>query len=462
MTSLVTHLTSVPRETTGLLNRLKEKAKGFLDMPQNAINLFVPIEEDKEPALREVLEALQEDTHHNAILPLAHFSDSLHFARFLIYEGPEHPKVYGSYLVFIANVDGPVDSFLQQLVHKSSAGLDAIFSACRNYPPKSKRTRNARMKYLQQHLLPAQAFYVNTIGRGVKQIQDEERLRQGLQEYLNTLSHPVELSATELRLQIINHVAKSPDLFWALEPPVRPSLLWKAKENLRFITLAGLGVVVVTFTWPLILGWVVVVQIKEMGDEELTDRASLERLNQLRADEDFAVHNQFSAAGSLKPGLIRRLTARSVLSLAQFSLRHVFNNGDLAGIPLLGLDGVDTIHFAHWIMLDNDQRLLFASNYDGSLESYMVDFIDKVSWGLNVVFSNGQGYPRTNWLFFDGARNEQRFKDYLGHHQLSTLVWHAPYKHLSAVNIANNAKIRAGLRGRMNEKQAKAWLQRLS
>jgi hypothetical protein len=35
--------------------------------------------------------------------------------------------------------------------------------------------------------------------------------------------------------------------------------------------------------------------------------------------------------------------------------------------------------------------MLFASNYDGSLESYMDDFINKVAWGLNLVFSNGVG-----------------------------------------------------------------------
>ena len=30
----------------------------------------------------------------------------------------------------------------------------------------------------------------------------------------------------------------------------------------------------------------------------------------------------------------------------------------------------------------------------------MDDFIDKVAWGLNIVFSNGFGYPRARWLVF--------------------------------------------------------------
>ena len=40
--------------------------------------------------------------------------------------------------------------------------------------------------------------------------------------------------------------------------------------------------------------------------------------------------------------------------------------------------------------------MFFSSNYDGSLESYMNDFIDKAAWGLNAIFSNGDGFPRTS------------------------------------------------------------------
>ena len=52
--------------------------------------------------------------------------------------------------------------------------------------------------------------------------------------------------------------------------------------------------------------------------------------------------------------------------------------------------------------------MLFLSNYDGSREAYMDDFINKVGWGLNIIFGNGFGYPRTRWMIFDGAKNELR------------------------------------------------------
>ena len=50
--------------------------------------------------------------------------------------------------------------------------------------------------------------------------------------------------------------------------------------------------------------------------------------------------------------------------------------------------------------------MVFASSYDGGHQAYMDDFINKVAWGLNLVFSSGVGWPRTDWLLLRGARRE--------------------------------------------------------
>jgi hypothetical protein len=112
-------------------------------------------------------------------------------------------------------------------------------------------------------------------------------------------------------------------------------------------------------------------------------------------------------------------------------------------------------------LLDDKRRLIFASNYDGSLESYMDDFIDKVAWGLNAAFSNGRGYPKTRWLLFGGAKDEPAFKNYLRNHQIPTQIWYSAYDDLTADNIANNAAVRAGLHGAMTDPQVEAWVKRL-
>ena len=107
---------------------------------------------------------------------------------------------------------------------------------------------------------------------------------------------------------------------------------------------------------------------------------------------------------------------------------------------------VHTIHAARWVFLDGGRRVLFASNYDGSLESYMDDFINKVAFGLNLAFSNGVGYPSTEWLVLDGARNEQKFKSVLRRHQLPTrgLVQRRT-PDSTAHHLERNARLRRGL-----------------
>jgi hypothetical protein len=90
----------------------------------------------------------------------------------------------------------------------------------------------------------------------------------------------------------------------------------------------------------------------------------------------------------------------------------------------------------------------------------MDDFIDQLYWGLNAVFSNGVGYPKTRFLLFGGAQNELQFKDYLRFHQIPTQVWYAAYDQLTALNIENNARIRAGLFGAHTDAETREWLQR--
>lgn len=449
-------MTSLLSQARALLDR--SALERLHPMPQNDLTIRVPLVRSREGKLREHLTTVNQNPADNPLLPLS-VHENLHFVRFLIMEGPD-PQTYGTSLVFMANVDGPVELFLERLVTQSPEGLDTIFEACQGYPPKRKRNSATRMAFLQRQRIPSQAYYINTIGRDAKQIRQEDELYQALQGFIDDVDPAAFTSAQQLREAVIEFVVTNPELAWALAARAEPGPIWRAWENLRFAALAAFGVLIVAWGWPVLLACLVALRIRESRDPEFTHRPPLSRLNQLRASEDVSAHNPFAAVGYVKPGKLRLLTAKALLASAQVALRHVFNRGDLAGVPLLGLDGVDTIHFARWTLLDDDRRLLFTSNYDGSLESYMVDFIDKVAWGLNLIFSNGVGYPRTRWLVFGGARKEQRFKDYLGLHQLENAAWYTPYPHLTAVNMANNAAVRDGLRGRMSEGEAQAWLRR--
>ena len=104
--------------------------------------------------------------------------------------------------------------------------------------------------------------------------------------------------------------------------------------------------------------------------------------------EDHDVTNQFSAMGSRQAG------PRSALARRRF----VLLGHRLRGPPRLHARpprarAQRSISRAGCSSTTGSASLFF-SNYDGSLESYMDDFINKVGFGLNVVFSNGIGYPR--------------------------------------------------------------------
>ena len=158
--------------------------------------------------------------------------------------------------------------------------------------------------------------------------------------------------------------------------------------------------------------------------------------------------------GTLKPGWFRRTTLTFVLWIVSYTTRHIYTHGFLAR--------VGTIHFARWTFLDDKHRLLFASNYDGSLESYMDDFINKVAFGLNVVFTNGVGYPRTRWLLLDGAKDEQKFKYFIRRHELPTEVWYNATPGSPPWRRSGTAESGAGLeQPAMTDAEAREWLRLL-
>ena len=203
----------------------------------------------------------------------------------------------------------------------------------------------------------------------------------------------------------------------------------------------------------IIVGLIVLIRLRrlEKTDPEMCFRVDQAHSDALAALEDHDASNQFSALGAVKPGVVRLWTVTFVLIIIDWAARHLYARGRLARVR--------TIHFARWVWIDPNKRILFLSNYDGSLESYMDDFINKVGFGLNVVFSNGIGYPRANWLVFDGCKDERKFKEYLRRHQLPTQVWYAAYRDLTAVDLERNGRIRQGIeRSSMSEAKAREWV----
>ena len=89
-----------------------------------------------------------------------------------------------------------------------------------------------------------------------------------------------------------------------------------------------------------------------------------------------------------------------------------------------------SIHFARWTILPG-RRLLFVSNYDGGFGGYLSMFATVGASGVSAIWGNTDGFPRTFYLFGDGARDEQRFKGRARASQYETLLWYRRYPRLS-------------------------------
>ncbi|HLL70897.1 MAG TPA: hypothetical protein VK363_05655 [Pyrinomonadaceae bacterium] len=415
--------------------------------------------------LRSELDIVNRDIENNALVPFARLG-VVHFARFVILEEARDLRgnLIAPTLVFASNVDAPLKGYLDALMEVAAEGLDKIFSNCEGYPAPDARTRESRLDYLSARRIKTQAFYINTIGRTAEQVRQEAQLRESIEAFLDgqDASALAALPAGRVGSIIQDYVRGEPSLKWALTRARGLSLWWRAKETLRFV----FTVVVLLFLTPLFLLLLplllVLLRYHEKRDARTGKfRLSLRQRGQLEGFEDHVVQNQISAVGHIKPGWFRYLIVRVLLRALSFAARHVYNKGDLGTFKPLGLVGVNTIHFAQWVMIDEGRRMLFMSNYDGSLVSYMDDFVNKVAWGLNAVFSNGYSYPKTDWLFLNGAHDEQAFKAFLQEHQIPTQAWYTAYKQYTALNLTNNAELRAGLFADLSERERAAWLQRL-
>lgn len=415
--------------------------------------IVAPVRRDRISALRRLLESLNgppglADPLNN-LVPFARF-ENIHVARFAILDDQtlidrrSYPDVQFPEekicLTFIADCDGPGEALLKSLAEAAADGLRQIFHHCEEMDDATDL-----LEWMRRRNVEPTTYYVNWVGRTVRQVKEEAQLHNSLQTILPKL--------TETSPTLLHRALRDALLAGGvkLTPIVGMNLLDIVRQVGGLLSLPLIGLVLSPFV---ILGaplFIWVLRRKETSDQTITPRVEAARISSMSMREDHDVTNPFSAIGSLKPGAFRRYLTRVILYTVNWSTTYIYTRGRLAR--------VGTIHFARWVLLDNDRRVVFASNYDGSLESYMDDFINKVAFGLNLVFSNGIGYPATDFLISGGATREHEFKNFLRRHQVPTDVWYKAYPGLTTRDLARNARIRAGFeRSYLSEGEARLWL----
>lgn len=406
-------------------------------MEQHALTLIAEIKKNAVPQLRETLRKENEELKF-ALRSIG----TIHYCRWVIIdEKILDGETLAPQLAFSSNFDGDVDQHIEDLCNTLSPLLDDIYSNCVDYKS------SERVAYFKKIRIKEMAFYQGSPGRTVQTIVREKALRERLVELKNQGDWKGQ-SAQAIHRQLQQQIFSDTEFSWAKQHLQTPGVNWPA------LILFGICVLILL---PFLIVWAIYIQVFfERFDKPLglsRNQLSDEQIKNMQLDEDFTFQNQFSQIIDMKRGKSRLFTLNMLYFFTRILIRIFFVKGTLMGIP--------TIHFARWVMVNNNKRMLFFSNFDGSWTQYLGDFIDKSGWGLTGIFGNTETFPKSFLLFFKGAYNQQKFLAWSRNTQIATQLWYVADSSLSIKNINNNTIIRNELSKTLNEKQAGIFLSRI-
>ncbi len=460
-------------------NMLQFLAGGLFDPPphaQSPFSIVTEVDRNRVLAVKTIIAPYR--AKPQVVRAMFQKYTRLHFCSFILIEREGDNAT----LIFEGNIDGPALSFLKDLADRDRQFLNDVYRGTKKgkdvFPILG--TTQEVADFLAENDYGASAMYVGQPGVTRDHIERDDSLRKLVETELDA-NHQIyaHLSADACRKAIRDFVETKPEFAWTKETV--PTLLRvRFGRNVLILALVGIalgliGIALATATvdgyLTLLLAAIAVavgigfaitaylrwLQYRENTDVENRIVAPLDHLLHLQKSEDLQLQNHLVSITDAKDGWLRLLTMRAVLAVIDTMARYVSTRGNLSGIV--------TIHFARWVVLTAPNRLLFLSNYDGSWENYLGEFVDRASRGLTAVWSNTQlgkdrGFPTTHGLYrVGGSRDEQWFKNYARTSQRTDLLWYSAYPELTMKHITNNREFRLGLFGPVTD--TTRWLQRL-
>lgn len=393
---------------------------------QNPVSIQIPLIPDQVAAVTDLLNRGGNPMLDTAFFPLGNIP-TVHFARWIVV--PAKDKLPAS-LVYAGNVDGTPQQHLADLANILTNDLDAILAHCVGYPNKDLRTTDSRIAYLQQHLVKTQGFYVGAPNRSVTQIHQEAKLHNAVRDYVKSKNGAWK-TTSEAFTDIKKHVTSDPQWDWAKNGYHLPKKNYFKTILLVLLLLVLLPVLIV---FILCIHFFYELRAKPFGKNQ--NEIPLQHLADLKSQEDIIYQNQLSQVFDTKTGL-RRIGLRFFLWATSFAARNWFVEGQLMGTP--------TIHFARWVLIDGGKRFVFFSNFDGSFDEYLGDFVDNNGWGLNTIYGAAKGYPRTFFMFGKGSYKILEFMGWGRITQVPTQIWYSAYPWYGLQQIVSKSKLRTAL-----------------
>ncbi len=469
-------------------------------MSQAMVTISAPLRSEDIAGVRAMIEAsLGNPARADVVAAIEGPAGSVAFVHFASMHAVPRSDAKGGHLVLEFTADGQEDDAITALAARVDALMTPVFARATDW-----RSSDTLLAYWKRHRVnigwglfdaPGLAF-AGTPGMSVPRIRDEGALAAAAGAILAEC--PPGLSALARIDRVRTALSTDPKWRWALAPPPAPPQRPQGGEGIGkyfglipsflttffwpvllvfglFAALAALqGVSIndgllrfVTFIWnylPTALLVIILILIAlyvtfvraEARDWTANGAIRPDALEGilLRENQPGVAQNHMVSITTLKPGLVRQLTIR----LAFWAI------GSLTALnPKPGhLGDIGTIHFARWVTIPGTRDFFFFSNYGGSWESYLEDFITRAHAGLTGVWSNTVGFPRTENLFLKGATDGERFKRFARASMVHTPFWFNAYPNLTTDNIRSNEAIRRGIGAVLTDEEAIDWLARFA
>jgi deferrochelatase/peroxidase EfeB len=393
-----------------------------------------------------------------------------------------------AHLVLEFTADGSERRSMERIVAAIGEDLEPIFAKARDWDYNIRLLdylAGHRIKVGQGIFSDPGLCFPGTPGMSVGRIRGEAELARFVQARIDN-GRPG-LRPIDRLAEIRRAVEAQPGLAWSLGPPPGPLRTGTTPPALQLVFKYALPFFP-QFLWPygvllaliaIILiatlsGWhlaaaliltligitavalgTIVLAFLALRKQEKNDWASPrapdpKTLREIGERENHCAQNHMISITRRKPGPVRWLTLRVAFWSGRLNVSRTYPPGTLGGIS--------TIHAARWVTIPGTRQLLFLSNYGGSWESYLEDFITLAHEGLTGVWSNTVGFPRSRNFFEKGATDGERFKRFARESMSPTRFWYAAYPELITDQIRTNAGIRRGLAAALSNDEAGQWL----
>ena len=441
---------------------------------------LVPIVRGTEQELRDLLAKLRPTIE--AALPAV---DDLHSFRLVVVPASA-PGVQQLQLLLNLVHDHPLDEHLTALIACAGPSLTQVFASAGGSGDPQELPA-----LWQQHRVRENTLHLGAIRRALADIRLEEALREeiglladhALAEGRWQADTPAETIRLELQRRVLAEASRRN--LPAGPAPVLSSLgrALQFKDLLKTFLFPAIGVlstdisnairrisdrgrrrrtrIAYSLWWiyggiPTGLAFLGVRFLELIEPDVELPPAAAAKVERLEDAEDVRLKNEVTYWFAVRDSWMRRLLLRIVLWGSERGCRHFWTDGKLAGI--------DTIHYARILQLAGKRVMLFMSDYDGSLDRYLLDFMGVGSRAVIPIASNVAGCPKTRWLF--GQDNPTTFgprlRNLLRTYQLEIAVWYNAYPHLDVRDVLINGSIRDGLFApTMSEEDAQRWAEML-